>query len=200
MLDLVCSVSQLGKEMPQLFLHRGFCAQAQVRGDLFACPVPDRLVGIEIRTIARQIHQSQAQLWSSQVGTHGIRRPEPISRPVCFSRSCFRKAVEVSALLFPSNSISSTSPVSRHTAELAGLFAPPGAGRIYQRWLSFEYPFPPQVRIRPEMGLRLSEEDLRSHLLRLGQAYTATKASRLASSAFRKRFFGRFRTNPNRCR
>ena len=72
LLDLVCSVSQLGKEMPQLFLHRGFCAQAQVRGDLFACPVPDRLVGIEIRTIARQIHQSQAQVWSSQVGTHGI--------------------------------------------------------------------------------------------------------------------------------
>ena len=30
---------------------------------------------------------------------------------------CYRKAAEVSALLLPSSSIHSTSPVSRHTAE-----------------------------------------------------------------------------------
>ena len=166
MLDLVCSVSQLGKEMPQLFLHRGFCAQAQVRGDLFACPVPDRLVGIEIRTIARQIHQSQAQLWSSQVGTHGI---------TAMGWGIVPEHDQSSGVLFPQllqesgRGLGVTVPfqlhklhfagLQAHRRVIAGLFAPPGAGRIYQRWLSFEYPFPPQVRIRPEMGL-ISEEDL----------------------------------------
>ena len=177
MLDLVCSVSQLGKEMPQLFLHRGFCAQAQVRGDLFACPVPDRLVGIEIRTIARQIHQSQAQVWSSQVGTHGI---------TAMGWGIVPEHDQSSGVLFPQllqesgRGLGVTVPfqlhklhfagLQAHRRVIAGLFAPPGAGRIYQRWLSFEYPFPPQVRIRPEMGL-ISEEDLRPHLLRLGQEF-----------------------------
>ena len=41
--DLLRAVGQLGEEVSQLFLHRDFGAQAQVRGDLFACPVPDRL-------------------------------------------------------------------------------------------------------------------------------------------------------------
>ena len=48
LLDLLRAVGQLGEEVSQLLLHRGFGAQAQVRGDLFACPIPDRLVGIEI--------------------------------------------------------------------------------------------------------------------------------------------------------
>ena len=37
--------------------------------------------------------------------------------PRCLSLSCFRKVSDVPALLFPSSSIHSTSPVSRHTAE-----------------------------------------------------------------------------------
>ena len=61
LLDLLGMVGQLGEEVFQLFLHRSFGAQAQVRGDLFACPIPDRLGSIEIRTISRQVHQSQAQ-------------------------------------------------------------------------------------------------------------------------------------------
>ncbi len=71
LLDLLRAVGQLGEEVSQLFPHRGFGAQAQVRGDLFAWSVPDRLVGIEIRTISRQVHQSQAQAGCRQVGTQG---------------------------------------------------------------------------------------------------------------------------------
>ncbi len=59
LLDLLRAVGQLGEEVSQLVLHRGFVAQAQVRGDLFACPVPDGFGSIEIRTISRQAHQSQ---------------------------------------------------------------------------------------------------------------------------------------------
>ena len=54
-----------------------------------------------------------------------------------------------------------------HRRIIAGLYAPAGAGRIYQRWASLEHSFPVQVSIRPEMGL-ISEEDLRPHLLRFG--------------------------------
>ncbi len=68
LLDLLRTVSQLGEEVPQLLPHHGFRAQAQVRGDLFARPVPDRLVSIEIRAISRQAHQSQSQAGSSQAG------------------------------------------------------------------------------------------------------------------------------------
>ena len=40
-----------------------------------------------------------------------------LQRPRVFPLSCSRKATEVPALLFPSSSIHSTSPVSRQTAE-----------------------------------------------------------------------------------
>ena len=53
--DFFRPVGQLGEEVTQLFLHRSFGAQAQVRGDLFARPVPDRLGSIEIRTIPRRL-------------------------------------------------------------------------------------------------------------------------------------------------
>ncbi len=46
LLDLLGAVGQLGEEVSQLFLHRSFGAQAQVRGDLFPRPVPDCLIGI----------------------------------------------------------------------------------------------------------------------------------------------------------
>ena len=72
LLDLFPPRGQLGEEVTQFFLHRGSGAQAQVRGGLFPCPVPDRLGSIEIRTVSRQAHQSQAQAGGSQVGTQGV--------------------------------------------------------------------------------------------------------------------------------
>ena len=69
LLDILRAVGQLGEEASELFLHRGFGAQAQVRGDLFARPVPDRLGSIEIRTLSRQAHQSEVQAGGSQVRT-----------------------------------------------------------------------------------------------------------------------------------
>ena len=56
LLDLFPPRGQLGEEVTQFFLHRGSGAQAQVRGGLFPCPVPDRLGSIEIRTVSRQAH------------------------------------------------------------------------------------------------------------------------------------------------
>ena len=69
------------------------------------------------------------------------------------------------------------------------------------------------VHVSPQRGTRTpSERQLNrqfpgsstsqhNHSIELTLAEViVTKASRLASSAFRKRFFGRFRTNPNRCR
>ena len=175
LLDLFPPRGQLGEEVTQFFLHRGSGAQAQVRGGLFPCPVPDRLGSIEIRTVSRQAHQSQAQAGGSQVGTQGV---------TMMDWSVVPDDVQWSGVLIPqllqegSGGLGVAVPLQFHDLHLAGLqahrriiaglFAPPGAGRAYQRRLSLEHPFPPQVRIGSEMGL-ISEEDLCPHLLCLGQ-------------------------------
>ena len=175
LLDLFPPRGQLGEVVTQCFLHRGSGAQAQVRGGLFPCPVPDRLGSIEIRTVSRQAHQSQAQAGGSQVGTQGV---------TMMDWSVVPDDVQWSGVLIPqllqegSGGLGVAVPLQFHNLHLAGLqahrriiaglFAPPGAARIYQRRLSLEHPFPPQVRIRSEMGL-ISEEDLCPHLLCLGQ-------------------------------
>ena len=175
LLDLFPPRGQLGEEVTQFFLHRGSGAQAQVRGGLFPCPVPDRLGSIEIRTVSRQAHQSQAQAGGSQVGTHGV---------TMMGWSVVPDDVQWSGVLIPQllqesgRGFGVAVPLQFHNLHLAslqahrriiaGLFAPPGAARIYQRRLSLEYPFPPQVRIRPEMGL-ISEEGFRPQLSRFDQ-------------------------------
>ena len=70
--DLLPVVGRLGEEVSQLFPHRSFGAQAQVGGDLFSGPVPDGLSSIEIRTVPRQVHQSQVQVGGNQVGPQGV--------------------------------------------------------------------------------------------------------------------------------
>ena len=173
--DFLRPVGQLGEEVSQLSLHRGFGAQAQVRGDLFARPVPDRLGSIEIRTISRQAHQSQAQARGSQVGTHGVTMMGWSVVPDYGQWSGMR----ISQLLQEGGGgLGVAVPLQFHNLHLAGfeahrriiagLFTPPGAGRIYQCWLSLEHPFPSQIRIRPEMGL-VGEEDFRPQLPRFDQ-------------------------------
>ena len=70
--DLWLPASQLGKEIIHFLLHCGLGAQAQVGGHLLAHPVPDRLIRIEVWAVARQVHQTQAQSRSRQVGPQDI--------------------------------------------------------------------------------------------------------------------------------
>ena len=88
----------------------------------------------------------------SQITTRG---------PGWFSLSCCKKAVEVSAVLFPA--VSSyfhgfhLPSLQTNSRVVAGLLSPPETGGVHQRRLSLEYPFPPygiQGRHRPESGLR----------------------------------------------
>ena len=103
--------------------------QAQIASGLRSRPAPDSLIGVEVRAVARQVHQPQLQLRRPEVLPHRFptvgRRivPDDPQRPwMLFLQlrqegNCVRKATEVPLLLLPSSSIHSTSPVSRHTAE-----------------------------------------------------------------------------------
>ena len=145
--DFFRPVDQPGEEVSQLFLDRGFGAQAQVRGDLFARPVPDRLGSIEIRTIPRQAHQPKAQAGGSQVGTHGVTMmgwsvvPDYGQWSGILTTQLLQEGggglgVAVS-LQFHNLHLAG---LEAHRRIIAGLFAPPEAARIYQYRLSFEHP------------------------------------------------------------
>ena len=76
------------------------------------------------------------------------------SGPLCLSRNCSRKAVDVPELLFPSSSIHSTSPrLQAHRRIVAGLLSVARAGRVHQGWLSPQHPLAPQLGVRTEVGL-----------------------------------------------
>ena len=70
-------------------------------------------------------------------------------------------------MLLPAISMASTSPASRQTpGVVAGLLSPPRTGRVHQRRLSLEYPFPPQIGFGPKVGF-VYEEDFGPTLLGL---------------------------------
>ena len=116
---------------PGQALHRRPAAQAQIASGLLSRPAPDGLIGVEVPAVARAepapvetgVHQPQLQPRRPEVLPHRLPRwagalsQMTRSGPGCFPLSCFRKSTEVPALLLPSSSIHSTSPVSRHTAE-----------------------------------------------------------------------------------
>ena len=54
------------QEFADTLLHRRPAAQAQIASDLLSRPTPDSLIGVEVRAVARQVHQPQLQ----------FRRPE----------------------------------------------------------------------------------------------------------------------------
>ena len=43
------------KKVADFLLHQGFGPQAQVSGGLLSRPAPDRLIGVEVRAVARQV-------------------------------------------------------------------------------------------------------------------------------------------------
>ena len=94
-------------------LHRRPAPQAQIASGLLSRPAPDSLIGVEVRAVARQVHQPQLQLRRPEVLPHRLptvgwrivpddpQRPWmlflafPLSQmtrsgPGCFSFSCVR--------------------------------------------------------------------------------------------------------------
>ena len=219
LLDLLTPVGQLGEEVPQFFLHQSFGAQAQVRGDLFACPVPDGFGSIEIRTISRQAHQSQAQAWGSQAwGSQVSARGIAMMR-----RGIVPDHLQWSGVLIPQllqesrRGLSVAIPLQFHDLHLAGLqthrrviaglFAPPRAPITSGRWLSLEDPLRTHFPRRSASARKWASPAKKIFAPTIcasarSAAYAATKSSRLASSALSpdESGFGRFRTNPNRCK
>ena len=118
-----------------------------------------------------------------------------------FFLSCRKKAVEVSALLLPAISMASrTLPsLQANSRVVAGLLSPPRTGRVHQRRLSLEYPFPPQIGIGPKVGF-VYEEDFGPTLLGLlsDLAVLEDEGFPRFILGFQGRFLGRFSTKPNR--
>ena len=70
--DLFFPVSQTRQEVSDPFLNRHPGPQAQVAGGLLSRPAPYCLIGIEVRAVARQVHQPQVQVRRPQVFPQGI--------------------------------------------------------------------------------------------------------------------------------
>ena len=61
------AAGQAGEEVADLLLYRGPGPQAQIPGRFLSHPAPDRLIGVEVRAVARQIHQPQVKAGGLQV-------------------------------------------------------------------------------------------------------------------------------------
>ena len=55
------------REVPDSFLYCLSGPQAQVASGLFSLPAPDGLISVEVRAVARQVHEPQVQLRRPQV-------------------------------------------------------------------------------------------------------------------------------------
>ena len=107
---------------PRADRQRQLLVQVHPLAVLPGAPSPDSLVSVEVRAIAGQVHQAQAQPGRGQAGpqrvappgwriarNHGQRGSERRAR------RCQRKAAGVAGLLWPDSSVTSTSPVPRLT-------------------------------------------------------------------------------------
>jgi hypothetical protein len=54
-----------------MLTYDGGSTKAAVGGHLLPCPVPDGLVGVEVRTAGQQSDQAQVMVWGGEVGTEG---------------------------------------------------------------------------------------------------------------------------------
>ena len=93
------------------------------------------------------------------------------------------------------------SRLQAHRRTVADLLPIPRAGRLHQSRVPFQHPLAPQFGVRTECASSAKNilapvRWASSH----SAAYSATKASRLASLALTRRFLGRLKANPNRCR
>ena len=103
------------------------------------------------------------QVRSGQIAANRCSSVGPLSQittrgPGWFALSCCKKAVEVSALLFPA--ISNLPSLQTNSRVVAGLLSPPGTGGVHQRCLSLEYPFASQVGIGSKVGFIHEEPPL----------------------------------------
>ena len=84
-LHLVLPAGQSGEEIADPLLNGRLASQAQVARRLLSRPSPDRLVGVEVRAVTRQIHQPQPrcpQILPHRLATMGRRVvPNHIQRP-----------------------------------------------------------------------------------------------------------------------
>ena len=84
-LHLVLPAGQSGEEISDPLLNGRLASQAQVARRLLSRPSPDRLVGVEVRAVTRQIHQPQPrcpQILPHRLATMGRRVvPNHIQRP-----------------------------------------------------------------------------------------------------------------------
>src|SRR3990172_2853564 len=175
LLHLVGAVSQTLEELPRHLLHFGLASQTGVCRHLLPRPVPDRLVGIEVRAVTWQGNQTQLHPWGGQKLADWL---TPMGRAVVPDHDerlrmvapqlaqegrrglCRAVAFRLHLVHFPR--------LQTDSRIVGGLFTQAGTGRIYQRWLPSQYPLASQVGVGSEVGL-IHEEDLGADLLRLGQ-------------------------------
>ncbi len=67
---LVFPAGQPGQEFADPLLHRRPAPQAQIASGLLSGPASDSLIGVEVRAVARQVHQPQLQLRRPEVLPH----------------------------------------------------------------------------------------------------------------------------------
>ena len=82
-LDLLLSADQRGEEASDPLLHPRIGPQAQISGGFLPHPAPDRLIGVEVRAVARQVDQPQFQTRRSLVPSHrlaAVRRSVVVKR------------------------------------------------------------------------------------------------------------------------
>ncbi len=85
--NFISPAGQPAEEIADPLLHQSFGPQAQVSGSLLPRPAPNRLIGVEVRAVARQAHQLYAQARRCQALSHRLaavgRRvvPDHIQRP-----------------------------------------------------------------------------------------------------------------------
>ena len=204
---------QPNEEVADFLLNLFLGPQAQVSGGFLSRPAPDRLIGVEVRAVARQVHQPQPQARRPQIFTHRlapvrrcvvpnhVERPSvPLPQPV--QEGSRGSGVAVPLLLslskYPANPPrpspgippSSSWPFRRS----AGCSSPP-------RLAPPQHPLAPQLGVRTEVGL-VGEEYLGPGppgLLRHGGVFRHERFPFLRIS-LEQPFLGRLKANPKPCR
>ena len=164
--DFGGSLTEAGEELVDVFLHLGFGAVARIRRHFLAHPVPDRLVGVEIRTVRRQRNQPQVQARRRQVGPNGR---AAMSRAIVPDKDQ-RLGILRPQLPQKGNRRFGCAVLRHHHGFhfaalhtygriVVDLLLQFGAGRVDQRRFAPQDPFLTQIGVSPEVGF-IDEEDL----------------------------------------
>ena len=99
-----------------LLPHHRPAYKALIPSRFLSRPAPDLLIGVEVRAVARQVHQPKVQVGASRYDRiagprcAGALSQITLSRPPCFRRNRSKRATELSPLLSLATFIHSTSP------------------------------------------------------------------------------------------